>query len=207
MKTHAFRLLVLSIGLAAVTACTSKQPVEKPQPKPPEPVTGRYAFQQMYIAAHGWARDAQAFQLESTPTKDFNGQDGKSVSWRGSFASPTQRSAKPFVWSGVDSDDSQIVRGVNPGTEDSYNPGNSSTQVFDIAFLKVDSDKALEVGTKHGGEKLLAGAKDTPVFYVLDWDRNANQLIWHVIYGATRDEAKLRVAVNATTGEFIRVEK
>jgi hypothetical protein len=28
-----------------------------------------------------------------------------------------------------------------------------------------------------------------------------------VIYGATRDEAKLKVAVNASSGDFMRVEK
>ena len=33
------------------------------------------------------------------------------------------------------------------------------------------------------------------------------KVVWHVIYGNTRDDAKLRVAVNASTGEFLRVEK
>jgi hypothetical protein len=32
-------------------------------------------------------------------------------------------------------------------------------------------------------------------------------LTWHVIYGTARDVAKLTIAVNASTGEFIRVEK
>ena len=35
-------------------------------------------------------------------------------------------------------------------------PTNTNTQVFDVAFLKVDSDKALEVAQKHGGDKLVA---------------------------------------------------
>jgi hypothetical protein len=42
---------------------------------------------------------------------------------------------------------------------------------------------------------------------VLDWNRQTNELIWHVIYGTDRMSAKLRVAVNASTGEFLRVEK
>jgi hypothetical protein len=45
------------------------------------------------------------------------------------------------------------------------------------------------------------------VIYVCDWNHNTNELVWHVIYGASRDAAKLTVAINATTGEFIRVEK
>jgi hypothetical protein len=34
-----------------------------------------------------------------------------------------------------------------------------------------------------------------------------NELIWHVIYGESRDNAKLKVAVNATSGDFLRIEK
>jgi hypothetical protein len=71
----------------------------------------------------------------------------------------------------------------------------------------VDSDKALETAQKHGGDKLLEKSPDTPIVYVLDWSRATNELIWHVIYGGTRDDAKLIVDINATTGDFIRVEK
>ena len=45
------------------------------------------------------------------------------------------------------------------------------------------------------------------MIYVCDWNHNTNELTWHVIYGSDRDNAKLTVAVNASTGEFIRVEK
>jgi hypothetical protein len=76
-----------------------------------------------------------------------------------------------------------------------------------MAFLKVDSDKAFEVAQAHGGDKALEKNPDTPVLYSLDWSSSTNELVWHVIYGASRDEAKLRVAVNASSGEFLRVEK
>jgi hypothetical protein len=202
------KLLMGMLALALMTGCTSEptQPAEKPQPKPPEYVPGRTAFQKLYIAARGWARDAQPFRLESQITSDAKGKDGKSAVWRASFASPAQRAAKPYVWSGTDAQDAPS-RGVNPGLEDTYSPTNSSTQIFDIAFLKVDSDKAFEVAQAHGGDKLLEKSPDTPVLYLLDWSGLTNELIWHVIYGATRDEAKLKVAVNASSGDFMRVEK
>ena len=75
-----------------------------------------------------------------------------------------------------------------------------------MQFLKTDSDKALDTAEKHGGEKLMQKDPNTPVNYALDWSRATNELIWHVIYG-DRDNPKLRVAVNASSGEFIRVEK
>jgi hypothetical protein len=42
---------------------------------------------------------------------------------------------------------------------------------------------------------------------VLNWSGVTNELIWHVIYGSSPEDAKLRVAVNASNGEFLRVEK
>ena len=60
---------------------------------------------------------------------------------------------------------------------------------------------------KHGGDKIVAKTPEISIFYLLDWNRANNELVWHVIYGNTRDDAKLRVAVNASTGEFLRVEK
>jgi hypothetical protein len=129
-------------------------------------------------------------------TDDSKGKEGKAGVWRASFGSPLQRGVKAYTWSGEATSD----RGINPGTEDTYSPTNTSTQIFDVAFLKVDSDKALEVAQKHGGDKLAAKDPDTPILYVLDWSSATNELIWHVIYGVTRDDYKLKVAVNASSG-------
>ena len=204
MKRLGFAIAILAL----LAGCSSEpaKPAEKPQPKPPEYVTGRYAFQKLYVAAHGWGRDAQPFRLESQVTADAKGHDGKSAVWRASFASPAGRGVKPYVWSGTDAADAPS-RGVSPGTEDNYNPNNSSTQIFDMQYLKVDSDKAFETAQKHGGDKILEKAADTPVVYLLDWSRPTSELIWHVSYGGDRDTAKLTVDVNASNGDFIRAEK
>ncbi len=206
MKKLLMAMLALLTGLM-MTACspepTKPAQVEKPQPKPAEFLTGRAAFQKIYIAARGWARDSQPYRLESMTTDDSKGKEGKSGVWRASFGSPQQRGVKAYTWSGEVSSD----RGINPGTEDTYNPTNTSTLIFDVAFLKIDSDKAYEVAQKHGGDKLLAKSPDTPILYILDWSQTTNELIWHVIYGNGRDDYKLKVAVNASSGDFIRVEK
>jgi hypothetical protein len=73
--------------------------------------------------------------------------------------------------------------------------------------LKIDSDQALKVAQKHGGEKLTGTDPNQPIFYTLDFDARDNQLIWHVIYGSNRYDAKLDVAVDATSGSFLRAEK
>lgn len=203
-----FSLAIVSV-LLFLNACTSntEKPAEsKPAPKTTETITGRSGFQKVYIAARGWNADAKPYRLQSSVTSDGNGHDGKAAIWRGSFASAAMRSEKTWTWSGSTAEGAPD-QGVNPGIEDSYSASNASTQVFDMAFLKTDSDQAYETAQKHGGDKILAKDPNTPVFYVCDWNHNTNELIWHVIYGSSRDDAKLTVSVNASTGEFIRVEK
>lgn len=202
--------IVAMVLLALLSGCSSEsnKPAEPetPEKKGPDLITARSAIQRMYIAARGWNVDARPYRLEAVATTDGNGHDGKWAVWRASFASPAQRSEKSFTWSGSAADGAPS-RGINPGTEDSYSASNASTAVFDMAFLKIDSDQAFETAQKHGGDKVLEKAPDTPVIYVCDWNHNTNELVWHVIYGANREEAKLTVSVNASTGEFIRVEK
>jgi hypothetical protein len=204
-----FTITITITTLALLAGCnsnTATQPPAKAEPKAPEVLTARAAFQKVFIAARNYAADVKPFRIESTPSTDGNGHDGKSAIWRASFASVIQHGVKPFFWSGSNAPDAPS-RGVLPGNEDTYNPSNASTQVFDVAFLKVDSDQAFTEAQKHGGDKLLEKDPATPVIYICDWNHNTNELTWHVAYGDSRETAKLTVAINATTGAFIRVEK
>jgi hypothetical protein len=191
-------LLAILAGLT-MFGCSSepsKPAASQPsQPKPPELITGSSAFYKCYIAARGWAQDAQPFRVESAAATTH---DGKAGEWRSGFASAAQHSTKSYTWTNGE---------ISHGVDDTYSPSNSSTQVFNVQFLKVDSDKAFSVAQQHGGDKLLEKNPDTPLLYVLEWSRQENALLWHVIYGPDRETAKLRVAVNASTGDFLRVEK
>ena len=194
------KLAVALFALALLTACSSEpgKPAESEKPKPVEPITGRVAFQKCFVAARNWGRDAQPFRIESQLIGESKGRDGKSLAWRAGLASVVQHSTRAYTWANGE---------VSFGVEDTYSPTNTSTKVFDIAFLKIDSNQALEVAQKHGGDKILEKAPDTPILYVVDWNHQTNELVWHVIYGTDRISAKLVIAVNASSGEFVREEK
>jgi hypothetical protein len=198
MKKLVVAILALGVTLGCSSEPSKPATAEKPQPKPPAAITGSGAFYKCYIAARGWAQDTQPYRVESQITADSKGRDGKAGSWRASFASPQRHAIKAYTWS-----DGEVTAAV----EDTYSPTNVSTQIFNVQFLKVDTDKAFDAAQKHGGDELLQKEPDTPILYVLDWNRQAGQLVWHVIYGTDVDSAKLRVAVNASTGNFVRVER
>ena len=202
-------LLCLLLGCSSgnkTGSSNESRPSVKPVAKQAEYETGRTAFQKLYVSARMWAADVKPFRLQSQFTGDAPTQEGKSSLWRASFASPSKRMLKLFVWSGLSGPDAP-EQGISFSAEDSWNPSNTSTPTFDIGYLKVDGDSAYSVAQKHGGEKLTQKDAKQPVFFVLDWDASKSQLLWHVIYGSSQDEAKLRIAVDATSGEFVRVEK
>lgn len=203
---------ILALGLLAGCSSELAKPASSGSAKraPAKPAdeyrTGRVAFQKLYVTARAWAADTQPFRLESQYTKGAPVAEGKAGIWRATFASAQRTSSKSYLWSGVASDDA-TERGISPGLEDTYNPSNPSTRTFDINFLKTDSDEAFKVAQEHRGKELMTKAPDQPVLFILDWDSRENQLVWHVVYGASRMDAKLTVAVNASTGEYLRVEK
>ena len=209
------KILIASLLLALLTACSSTKPAESPanapqstaktEAKQPQFLTGREAFQRMYVAARLWAVDIKPFRLQSQYSPDAPVSEGKAGLWRCSFASTSKRAMKMFIWSGLVGPDAP-EQGVSFTAEDSWNPSNNSARAFDTAFLKTDSDQAYQVAQKHGGEKLLRKDATQPVFFMLDWDPRKNTLLWHVIYGTTLQNANLRVVVDATTGQFERVE-
>ena len=204
-----FALLCLLAGCSSgnkTNGGNESRPSAKPVAKQAEYETGRTAFQKLYVSARMWAADVKPFRLQSQFTADAPTNEGKSGLWRASFASPAKRMIKLFVWSGLVGPDVP-EQGISFSAEDTWNPSNPSTEVFDPGFLKVDSASAYSAAQKHGGEKLTQKDPKQPVLFVLDWDASKSQLLWHVIYGSSQDEAKLRIAVDATSGEFVRVEK
>ena len=206
------KVLVGMLALGLLAGCSSEPPQtsEPAKPAPVEPAdeykTGRIAFQNLLVTARAWAGDAQPFRLESQHTPGAPVAEGQAGVWRASFASARRASAKSYLWSGIAAEDA-TERGISPGLEDTFNPANPSTHIFDVGFLKVDSDQAFKAAQEHGGKEVMRKTPEQPVIFVLDWDSRKNQLLWHVVYGSSRADAKLTVAVDASTGGFLRVEK
>jgi hypothetical protein len=200
-------LAVTGAAMLLLAGCDSgskNTPAPTATPQASESATGRFALQKMLPSSRLWAPDAQPIRLESSNIKDSTGHDGKANFWRGLFGSASRQKSEPFSWSGITTPD--VHKGVDHGTEDTYNPNNRSYRTWDLNFLKSDTDNAFEVAQQHGGKQVLEKDPKTMVTYLLDWDAQSNQLRWHVIYGGSESTGKLTVLVDATSGKFIRKE-
>jgi hypothetical protein len=203
--TNRLNLAALFLVGLFLLGCEESKPnaskSETPEKKVAQTESGRFALQKMLPVARFWAADAKTIQLESNPSSDSNGQDGKSTYWRAVFGSASRGKSEPFSWSG-----SADSRGVDHGVEDTWNPNNRSTQAWDLAFLKADTDKAIEVANQHGGKQLLEKDPKMQIKYFLGWNAQSSELNWYVIYGGSTSNAKLTVLINASSGAFVRKE-
>lgn len=210
---------MFAFAMAACSSQSSKNesssaaPQKPAEIKPSDAETGRVALQRLYTTSRGWGGDTQPVSLESQTYKHAGGNpnaplghDGKAAVWRGLFASDGRRMMKTYMWSGLTGPDAPSP-GITPGNEDPFSPGNTSTHPFQIVYLKIDSDQALETAQKHGGTALLKKNPDMPVNFALGWESRGGSLVWHVLYGQSLNEPQLDVVVNASSGEFVRVEK
>lgn len=201
------RYVIIALLLLMFAACdtTPQKPPAPAKPAAPEYLTGRTAFQKLLISARGFAGDTRPYRLQSIYTPGAPVVKGQAGIWSCGFASSSRRQQKTYTWSGVTAENAP-ERGISDNTEDTYSLSNTNTLIWELPFLKIDSDQAFAVAQKEGGDKLTAKDPDQPVKFVLDWDRQKGQLIWHVIYGANPIDAKLRIAVDASTGQYVRTE-
>ena len=180
------------------------QPTKTAKRQPTTLLSGRSAFQQLFIAARNWAPDAMPLKMESHPRKE-DGQAGKASVWAATFVSPEKKSLRSFLWSGADADDAP-EQGITPGNMSIFSPSNISTQPFNINFLKVDTDTSLVTANQKGGAAVLKKNPDLLMRYILFWDPIKGRLAWKVVFGVSETQAKATIVVDATTGVFIKKE-
>src|SRR5262245_53716422 len=113
-------VLVLFAGALALCGCQDDTSAKKgpSQPKTDQLETGRFALQKMLPAARLWSGDALPVHLASSISGDSEGRDGKSIFWRGNFASRSRQKAESFTWSGA----ADASPRVDHGVEDPFNP-------------------------------------------------------------------------------------
>src|SRR5438270_2012428 len=92
MRQNMNRVLLATLVAALLAGCSSNKPAtsapaEAAPKKEIQQITGREAFQKLYVTARAWSPDAKAYVLESSTIAGAPGHDGKAAIWRAGFAS------------------------------------------------------------------------------------------------------------------------
>src|SRR5437773_2497922 len=130
-----FLFILLSLILAGCSepSRTSNSPSKDPV-APPAPVTGRFAFQRMYIQARTWAPDVQPLRLSSFNLKQVATAAGKCGAWQATFVSQQRSKARIYTFSVIDAGD--VHEGVLAGREESWSGPHGQERPFFLQALK-----------------------------------------------------------------------
>jgi hypothetical protein len=198
-----FILCTGCVLLLLLGGCSTETPApqKKAEEKPPEPLTGRQALQQMYIAARGWAADIQPIKVNSILLPDLKAEPGKAAAWQAVFVSASQGKARSYTYSVVESV-GNLHKGVFAGLDQSWSGPSGTTKPFSMASIKVDSDEAYKTALKKAGdyEKKNPGK---PINLLLELNTRFPDTTWRVIWGESVGTSNFSIFVDASTGQYL----
>ena len=197
-------LLCLFAGLLTMASCGgSPKPAatEVKTEAPAEPVTGRFAMNQMYVAARAWAADLQPLSLANIPLMKFPQKEGKAMAWQAVFVSPSQQKARTYIYSAVTSG-SDVTQGITPGVAEAYTV-QATESAFIMAAIQKDSDNVYETAVKHS-EEYRKKYPQMAINFRLEKTREFPDPAWRVFWGDSVATSGFSVYVDASTGEFLR---
>jgi hypothetical protein len=200
MKT--FTLFSAAALLLLLAGCSTETPAppKKAEEKPAEPVTGRQALQQMYIAARGWAADIQPIRVTSILLPDVKAEPGKAAAWQVLFVSASQNKARSWTYSVVESE-GNLHKGVFAGFDQIWS-SSGEAKPFPMAAIKVDSDQAYQTALKKGADydKKNPGK---PIVFLLEDNKRFPDASWRVIWGESAGTSNFSIFVDASTGGYL----
>jgi hypothetical protein len=188
-----------------LTACAdspSGSAKKKEPEKPPEPVTGRYAFYQMYAAARSWALDLQALRLHSVNITQFKNEGGRAAAWQATFVSPSRQRLRSYTYSIVEAE-GNLHKGVFAGLEETYTGPRGQAKPFLIAALKTDSDQVYKTALAKSTEYAKKNP-DKTINFLLELTPRFPNPAWRVVWGESVGTSNYSIFVDASTGEYLQ---
>ncbi|MGQ9633266.1 MAG: hypothetical protein ACUVXB_03380 [Bryobacteraceae bacterium] len=191
-------------ALLLMSGCSEGPPAAKKEvepAKPPEPVTGQYAFYQMYGVARAWAPDAEALQVRSLHLSEVPKVPGKAGAWEATFVSPSRSRARTYTYSVVEAA-GNLHKGVFAGLEESWSGPRPQAKPFPPSAVKIDTDKAYQIAVKHSAAYAKKNP-DLPISFTLQWTTRHPVPAWRVIWGESASTSAFSVFVDCGAGTYL----
>lgn len=188
------------LAAAVLLSACSETPVAKTPEKPPQPLTGRQAFYQIYPQARTWAVDAQPLGMRSIELSELKGEKGTAAAWEVTFTSESKGRSRIFTWSAIEAA-GNLHKGVFGSQEESWRPGGAE-KPFLIQALKIDTPEALQTAVSHSDAYFKNVGKKAPPQFVLECTARFPDPVWRIYWGESVSTAEWSVFIDATTGEY-----
>jgi hypothetical protein len=185
-----------------VCAC-SEAPTEtsktKTPEKPPEPLTGRQAFQYTYPSARMWAPDAQPLTVQSVNLDKVPSGDGKAGAWEVVYVSMTLSRMKTYSWSAIELE--SLHKGVFGGADEAWGGPSGQQRPFAPQSIQIDTPEALKAAEKEANKYLSKPGDKPPVTFLLESTPRFPNPVWRVLWGNSVSSAQYSVTIDANSGK------
>jgi hypothetical protein len=210
MKQHWLKAAAALAAVIVMAACsdapkpaaeTNAEPEAKKEPAgPPQPVSAKTAYWEMYKPARGWAADILPLSMANIDVPEVKSEGGKAPMWSVVFVSPSRHEARTFSYSVVNSG-TNIHKGVSAGGAESWSGSTTKSKPFQTSEFAIDSDAAYKAAYAKG-EAWIKKHPDKPVAFSLGAASRFPSPVWYVIWGNTK--SGFAAFVNATTGAVMK---
>jgi hypothetical protein len=198
----------LVVAVLALTGCSGPTaPVAESDTQkaaataPPEPVSAKTAFWQMYKPAYAWATDVMPLTVVAKTVKGIKNEDGKAGMWEATFASPSHKQFTKFTYSVIASPP-DVRKGVS-ATEVVPWAGPSPTVLpFASSDWAIDSDAAFKTAMAKAEEWV----KKNPDASLTEELGAANRFpgpVWYFLWGDVKKGGFVQF-VSASTGKALK---
>lgn len=212
MKKNLFVQAAFAAAVLALTACSSSEPAKTAEVKtddaakkapagPPEPVTGKTAFYEMYTPAHSWAPDMLPISLKSGEVTGVKNADGKAGLWTAVFGSLSLHQSRTYTYA-VAEQLPDIAKGVKAESPEAWSGPTTAAMTFQTSDFTTDSDMAYQTAAGKAADWLKDpehAAKG--VTMSLGAAQRFPAPVWYFLFGDTK--SGFQIFINASTGNVI----
>jgi hypothetical protein len=183
----------LAVAVLVLTACSdapsppttgTKTDSEKKEAGPPQPVTAKSAFYEMYKLAHSWSPDVMVLGLVAKDVAGVKNADGKYGGWTATFASASKKSARIFNYSVTNAPG--VVKGVDVAAPIPWGGPSRDAMPFPSSDIGTDSDEAYKTAAGLA-ESWLKAHPDKPVTMSLGLASRFTAPVWYIMWGDKKD--------------------
>jgi len=204
MKT--LTLAFTSACLMILASCSEAPPKAEEKPaeaKPPEPVSGLSALDQMYRSARGvLGGDVEPVQLKSIHLADVKAEPGKAGAWQCQFASASAGKSRMYSFSVIESE-GNLHKGVFSLQDEAWSPARGPKS-FPIAVAKKDSTTAYQTALTKAADYDKKNPGKTISFLLERNDKAKSGVAWRVIWGESAGTSSFSILVDADSGDYVQ---
>lgn len=194
-------LLLAGCSQTTTPAVSNESGAAKESTGPPEPVTAKTAFGEMYTSARQWATDLVLLRLTPKDVPGFKNEAGKAAMWQATFASPSQHQYRVYSYA-IAAVPPDIYKGVSASLRAPWGGETRDVMPIDLSNFNIDSDAAYQAAAADGTAWLKKNPAKGLSSFALEDTARFQAPVWLLMWGDKK--SGYLAFVDANSGKVLK---